>query len=94
MALFFQKMILAKTHYKTQNNKLLSIIETFKTLKQHLEDDKYKFLMLINYNKLQYYMYIKSLSFKQACQAQKLLRYYFQIYYCQGKANRTNIALL
>ena len=33
-------------------------------------------------------MDIKSLSFCQICWAQKLLKYHFQIDYCQGKANR------
>ena len=38
MAFISHKMIATKTRYETHNNKLLAIIEAFKTWKRYLED--------------------------------------------------------
>ncbi len=45
-------MISVKTQYKTYNNKLLTIIEVFKTKRYYLEGCKHKSLLLTDYNKL------------------------------------------
>ena len=45
--------------------------------------------MLINYNNLCQFIDIKDLSSKKVRWAQNLSCYYFQINYCQGKANET-----
>ena len=50
IAYFFRKIIPTKTQYKTHNAELLAIIEVFKTWRHYLESDKYKVLVLINYN--------------------------------------------
>ncbi len=52
MAFFSKKMIPAATWYKTHNNKLLTIVETFKTWKHDLESCKYEVLVHIDHNNL------------------------------------------
>ena len=49
---FFQKMVLAKTRYKTYNSELLAIVEDFKTWKHYLEGFQYKIFVLHNYKNL------------------------------------------
>ena len=63
VAFYSQKMIPAKTRYKTHNNKLLAIVEGFKIWRHYLKDCKHKVLMLTNYNNLCRFMDTKSLSF-------------------------------
>ena len=43
---YLQKMIPAKTRYKTYNNELLAIIEAFKTWRHYLKGCKYKIFIL------------------------------------------------
>ena len=50
-------------------------------------------LLLTNHNNLRQFIDTKSLSSKQVCWAQELSHYYFQIDYCQGKANGAADAL-
>ncbi len=93
VAFFSTKMIPVETWYKTHDNELLAIIETFKTWKHYLEGCKHEVLILTDYNKLQHFMNTKSLSSRQVRWAQELLRYYFRINYWQGKANGAANAL-
>ena len=93
VAYYSHKVIPAKTWYKTYNGELLAIVEVFKTWRDYLKDCKHKVLVLINHNNLCRFMDIKSLSFCQVWWAQKLSRYYFQIDYCQKKANGAADAL-
>ena len=86
-------MISAKTWYKTQNAEFLAIIEAFKTWYYYLEGCKYKILVLINYNNFCQFMDKKNLSSRQVRYGQKLLKDYFQINYCQSKANKAINAL-
>ena len=86
-------MILAETRYETHNGKLLAIVEAFKTWRHYLEGSQHEVLVLTNYNNLRRFMDTKSLSSRQVCWAQELSRYYFQIDYCQGKANGAADAL-
>ncbi len=74
-------MIPAKTWYKIHDRDLLAIVEVFKTLKNYLEGCKHEVLMLIDHNNFQRFMDTKSLSSKQVCWAQKLLKYHFWIDY-------------
>ena len=62
-----QKIILAKTRYKTYNSKLLAIVDIFKTWKHYLKSCKHKVLMLIDHNNFCRFMDIKSPSFCQVC---------------------------
>lgn len=87
MTFFSKKMISVETRYKTYNRKLLAIMKTFKTWRHYLKSCKYKVLVLTDYNNFYWFMNTKNLSFRQVHQAQKLSQYYFQIDYCQGKAN-------
>ena len=81
------------TWYETHDRKLLASVEAFKTWRHYLKGCKYEVFILTDYNKLQRFMDIKSLSSKQVRLAQKLLRYYFRINYRQEKANRAADAL-
>ena len=85
---FFWKIILAETRYKTHNSKFWAIVEVFKTWKHYLEGFQHKVFLLTNYNNLCRFINMKNLSSRQVCWAQKLFCYYFQIDYCQDKANR------
>ena len=62
VAYYFQKMIPAKTRYKTHNGEFLAIVEAFKTWQHYLKSCKHKVLMLTNHNNLCRFMEIKSLS--------------------------------
>ena len=84
---YSQKMIPAKTRYKTHDNKLLSIVEAFKTWRHYLEGCKYKVFVLTDHNNLRRFIDTKSLSSRQVRWAQELFRYDIQIDYCQGNAN-------
>lgn len=52
MALFFfsQKIILAKTQYKTNKHEFQAIIEVFKTCFHYLKTCKFEIFTLINFN--------------------------------------------
>ena len=65
MVFISQKIIPAKTQYESHNSKLLAIIEVFKTWKHYLEGCKHEVLVLTDYNNLEYFIDIKSLSSKQ-----------------------------
>ena len=67
VAFYSQKMILAKTWYKTHNSKLLAIVEAFKIWKYYLKSCKHKVFVLINHNNLCRFMNTKSLSSRQVC---------------------------
>lgn len=88
VAIFLEKMILAKTSYKIDNQKLLAIIEVFKTWHYYLKGCKYKVFILIDYNNLQQFIDTKNLSSRQVYQAQQLSWYHFCIDYCWRKVNR------
>ena len=55
-------MIPAKTRNEIYNGELLAIVEAFKPWKHSLESHKHKFVIPTNYNNLQQFMDIKSLS--------------------------------
>ena len=93
VAFFFRKMIPAETWYETYDSKLLAIVEVFKMCHHYLKGCKHKILVLTDHNNLCYFIDTKSLSFRQVCWAQELSQYYFQIDYCQGKANTAADAL-
>ena len=80
-------MIPVETRYGTHNDKLLAIVEAFKTWKYYLEGSKHKVFVLTNHNNLRQFMNTKSFSSRQVRWAQELFRYYIQIDYRQGKAN-------
>ncbi len=86
-------MISAETWYETHNQKLLAIVEAFKTWRHYLEGCKYEVFVLTDHDNICQFMVTKSLSSCQVRRAQELSRYYFRIDYCQGKANATADAL-
>lgn len=60
MTFFTKKMISTKTKTKIYNQKLLTMIEAFKTWCHYLKSFKYKVFILINYNNFYLFIYIKS----------------------------------
>ena len=76
VAYFFQRMILAKTCYKTYNSEFLAIVEAFKTWRHYL-DCKHKVFVLTDHNNLRQFIDIKSLSFYQVRWAKELSCYHF-----------------
>ena len=65
VAFFSRKMIPAETRYETHNDKLLAIVETFKTWKHYLEGSRQEVLVLTDHNNLRRFMDTKSLSSRQ-----------------------------
>lgn len=61
----FRKMIPAKTWNKIHNQKLLAIIEVFKSWRYYLEGCKYKVFVLINHNNLCHFIVTKSPNLRQ-----------------------------
>ena len=94
VAFFSKKMIPTKTRYETHNGEFLAIVEAFKTWRHFLKGYKHEVFVLTDHNNLRRFMNTKSLSSRQVRSAQELSRYYFQIDYCQGKANAAADALL
>ena len=86
-------MIPAETGYETHNGEFLAIVEAFKAWKHYLERFQHEMLVLTDHNNLRQLIEMESLSSRQVCWAQKLFCYYFQIDYCQGKANGAANAL-
>ena len=93
VAFFSRKMIPTETWYETHNSELLAIIEAFKTWFHYLEGCKHEVFVFINHNNLRCFIDIKNLSSRQVRWAQELSQYYFQVDYCQGKANAAADAL-
>lgn len=62
---FSWKMIMEKTQYKTDNDKLLAIVEASKTWRHYLEDCKYEILIFTNHNNPYHFINIKIPSFRQ-----------------------------
>ncbi len=86
-------MIPTETWYKTHNQKLLTIVEAFKTQCHYLESYKYMVLILTDHSNLYQFINIKSFSSCQICWAQKLSWYHFQIDYHQRNTNTGTNAL-
>lgn len=86
-------MISVETWYKTHDGELLAIVDAFKSWMHYLKHCKHEVLVLIDYNNLRKFIDMKSLSCCQVSWAQKLFCYYFQIDYCQRKANRATNTL-
>ena len=93
VAFFSRKMILAETWYKTHDKDFLAIVEVFKTWRHYLKGHKHEVFVFTDHNNLCRFMDTKNLSSKQVRWVQELSQYYFQINYCQGKANAAANAL-
>ena len=94
IAFFSRKIILAKTWYKTYNDKLLAIVKIFKIWQYYLEDCKHEVFILTDHNNVCCFMDTKYLSFRQVCWTKELSCYHFYINYWQNKANRAADILL
>ena len=82
VAYYSQKMILAKTQYKTHDFKFLAIVKAFKTWRHYLEGCKHKVLIFTYYNNFCRFMDTKLLSSCLVWWAQKLSCYHFRIDCC------------
>ena len=65
VAFFSRKMILAETWYETHDQKLLAIVEAFKTWRDYLEGCKFEVFVFTDHNNLCGFINTKSLSSKQ-----------------------------
>lgn len=54
-------MISTKTHYKTNNNEFLVIIQAFKTWRHYLKDYKHEFFIFTDHINLRCFMDTKNL---------------------------------
>ncbi len=82
VAFFSLKMLPIETWYETLNQKLLAIMEVFKTWRYYLEGYKYEVCIFIDHKKLRQFMITKNLSSHWVPWAQKLSHYNFHINYC------------
>ena len=57
-----RKIILAETRYETHDQKLLTIIMTFKQWKHYLKNSRHFIIVLIDHNNLYYFMITTSLN--------------------------------
>ena len=64
IAFFFRKMISLETQYKTHNDKLLAIVNIFKTWRYYLENCKHEAFVLTDHNNLCCFINMMSLSSK------------------------------
>ncbi len=62
VAFFSRKMIPIETRYKTYNQELLTIVETFKTWRHYLEGCQYEVFVLTDHNNLRQFLDTKILS--------------------------------
>ena len=67
VAYYSEKIILAKTQYKTHKGELLVIVKAFKTWRHYQKDCKDKVHVLTNHNNLWCFMDTKNLSSRQVC---------------------------
>ena len=90
VAFHSRKMILAKTRYKTHDQKLLTIIMTFKQWKHYLKSSRHFIIVLINHNNLHYFMITTSLNRRQVKWTLILVEYDFEIKYHTKNINSAN----
>lgn len=60
MTFYSQKMIPVENQYEININKLLVIVEAFKTYQYYLEGCKYEVFVLIDYNNLYHFIDLSS----------------------------------
>ena len=74
-------MIFAKTRYKTHDQKLLTIIMTFKQWRHYLKNSRHSVIILINHNNLRYFMTTTLLNRRQFKWTFVFVEYDFKIKY-------------
>jgi hypothetical protein len=87
-------MNLAECNYLIYDKELLVIVRVFEEYRAELEGLANPTQVYSDYKALEYFMTTKNLSARQAHWAELLLRYYFKIIYCVGKANQKADALI
>ena len=83
-------MILAETRYETHNQKLLTIIMTFKQWKHYLKNNRHFIIVLIDHNNLCYFMITTSLNWRQVKWTLIFVEYDFKIKYRIRNINSAN----
>ena len=94
VAFYLQKIILAKTQYKTHNGKLLAIVEAFKTWRHQLKRCKHEVLMLTDHNNLRRFMDTKNLSSRQVRWARELSKIIFGLIIVKARQMRLQMHCL
>lgn len=86
---FSWTMILVETQYMTHKSKFCTKIQAFRTWCHYLQDCKYGFLILSDYDNLFYFMDTKNLISRQIYYTQKLSIYHFPLI-----LNKTKLTVL
>ena len=87
---YSRKMILAETRYETHDQKLLTIIMTFKQWKHYLKSSRHFIIILIDHNNLRYFIITTSLNRRQVKWALTFVEYDFKIKYRIESINFAN----
>ena len=88
-----RKMIFAKICYETHDQKLLSIIMTFKQWKHYLKNNRHFIIILIDYKNLHYFMITTSLNRRQIKWTLIFVECNFKIKYRTKNINFANNSL-
>ena len=83
-------MIDAELNYPIYNKEMLVIIYSFLHQHVHLEGLLEKIQVMLDYKALEYFMTTKALTAQQACWAEVLSQFDFQILYKLGATNRAD----
>ena len=87
IAFFFKKHTIQKINYEIYDKKLLTIIRAFEKWRSKLKDFDYSIKVFIDHRNLEWFMFIKQLSRRQARWAQFLIEFNFVITYRSKKLN-------
>ena len=90
MTFMSRKMISTKQNYEIHDQKLLTIVQAFKTWKHYLKSSSKTIEVWSNHNNLRKFIKQKKLNFKQARWALTLTAYNFEIFHRFDKTNSTN----
>ena len=87
-------MVPAEYNYEIYNKELLAIIKAFENWRPELEGSSVPVKILIDYRGLEYFQTKRTLTRRQARQAEKLSKFNFVITYRNGKSNIKANALI
>ena len=86
IAYFSKKHNSAECNYEIYDKELMAIVRTFKEWYSELEGSTYPIDVIMNHKNLEYFMFTKQLSCRQAHWSKFLSCFNYHITYCPGKA--------
>lgn len=93
VAFWFKMLNRAESQYKIHNQKLLTIMKTFKHWWHYLKNSQYSIEVLTDHNNLWGFMNVKALNRRQAHWVIKLAAYNFDIIHRSEKTNLADVSL-